>query len=137
MGLTHTESQIRWSSASTKSVVKSTPETSDAILIDPTTIAGSLAISATNSGTPTDGDTVDFYALYGNGDTSGAATTDMFATGILGIPIGTIDLGVISPRQIEVPLPIVAAKNLKIYAVNNSATNDITVAVRMMEKQSS
>lgn len=134
MALTHHATQVSWSSSNLASVSAEGNATSDAVTIDPATIEASVSILATNQGTPEEGDDLTAFAIYSNGPTDGGGT-DLFDTTEDGIPLGVLPTGGNSPCQITVPLPIRAAKALRIYVANASETNTINVTARVIEKR--
>lgn len=68
MAATINETQITWSSASSKTLSTSARVNSDAITLNAADGATSVQISADNAGTPASGDVVNVYAAYSNGD---------------------------------------------------------------------
>lgn len=127
MALSKSETQVTWSAANSLSVSASSTGTSDAVTIPTVALDGSISLKADHSGTPAAGNTVEFYALYSNGDPDGAST-DEFDTTEQGALLAVLDLNADDPAQTTVPLPTVAAKSLKIYAVNNDTGDAVTVS---------
>lgn len=64
------ETQITWSSASTKSLNSTSRFDSDAISLNAEDWDGSLSVLADNSGTPASGDVVDVYIKWTNDGTN-------------------------------------------------------------------
>lgn len=130
MAISKSETQIQWSAANSLSVSSSSTGTSDSASIGATVIDGSVQLKADNDGTPASGDTVDFYALFTNGDPDGAST-DEFDTAEQGTLLAVLDTNSDDPAIATVPLPTVSAKSVKIYAVNNSSGRAITVSAAL------
>ena len=136
MAITHTATNIVWVAVATKSIAAAGNATSDAFAFDATCIEASLCLKCDNDGTPASGDTVTYYILYTNGDTDAAGGTDEYDTTNAAVPVAVLDTNSADPQQLTIPLPITAAKGLKLYAVNNSAGRAITISALLMEKRS-
>lgn len=137
MALTTGEIQVTWDAGSSdKSVALGSNATSDAMLATANTPfkANVICKADNSSGSPAGGDTVDFYLLGTIGDPDGASTDEYTTTGH-GLHLCTLDTNTEDPAispPIEIPYPLVG---LKIYAVNNSGTNAITVSALVLEQK--
>lgn len=131
MAVTHTEIQVTWSASNSVSVSAASAQTSDIETFDTTAVDAMITLKADNNGTPANGDTVDFYVLYSTGDPDGAST-DEFDTATQGTFLCTLNTAVDDPAIKTVPLRT-AASEFKVYAVNNAASNAITVSAGWVE----
>lgn len=127
---------IQWSAADSVSVSTSSNATSDAASFSAAAFSALIQLKADNDGTPGSGDTVDFYALYTVGDPDAEPEIgDEYDTSEHAEHLVTLDTNSEDPSLSTVNLLV--AKGIKIYAVNNSSSNTITVSGRIHEKTSS
>lgn len=135
MTLTVNEVQIEWSMADSLQIQEAAADTSDAFTIHATAFQAQVELKANNDGTPGAGDTVDFYLLGTLGDPDGDST-DEYATTTHGIHLARLDTNVSNPAiaVVPIPMPLVGGQ---IYAVNNSAADDMTVSAIVLEHRSS
>lgn len=133
---TREETQITWSSATSKSVASGTGETSDALAFNAGDWAGALQINADNDGTAAAGDTLDVYILYTAGDVLGDSGDDYDTPehAALVCQLNTLasDTPGEDPARRTIPLEAIAAKGFKLYARNNSAGRAITIRARLI-----
>lgn len=135
MAITKGLIQLTWAAANTLTIAAASTGTSDACLISASAFDASILIKAVNNGTPTAGDTVDFYFLATTGDPDAVPdVTPEYATqrGY----IGTIDLGTTSPNLICLPLPSAAVTYFKLQAINRSPARTVTVSAQTYEIRS-
>lgn len=124
--------------AASKSVSSGGNATSDAITVS-TAISSKLVVEryvllkADNGGTPASGDTVDFYLLTEIGDPDADPdSVDEFTTAGHGLFLYQLDTNTEDPA-ISPVVAIPSCDSAKIYAVNNAASNSITVSGQMLE----
>lgn len=133
---TREETQITWSSASSKSVAAGAGETSDAVTFNSGDWAAALQINADNDGTAASGDTLDVYIIYTAGDVLGDSGDDYdtpeHAALLCQLNTRAADTPGEDPARRTVPLEAIAAKGFKLYAMNNSAGRAITVRARLI-----
>ena len=79
MAISKSNTQVTWSSATSKSVSSSGNETSDAHTFSSNSVTAMITIKANHGGTPASGDTVDFFLLYTTVDPD-AASADEYDT---------------------------------------------------------
>lgn len=140
MAITRTQTQVTWSSASTKSVTSATEVVSDAITLDDSCVLLSIQLSADNAGTPASGDTAVWRIQWSNGDVL-ADTGDDYDTSEHAQYLATLDTyGTNTPgedparRTVEIT-PV--AKKFKLAVTcANAATRNVTVAARIDEQRS-
>ena len=129
MAISKTERQIKWSAAVTLSIAAAGNGTSDAIAPAADELKTKLTFRAKNNGTPVSGDTVEFWLLETAGDPdTDPDTVDQYATTHQKIFLCKLDTFVIDPDIATVEFSTAGCEGYKIYAVNNSATNGITVS---------
>lgn len=135
MASSRNESQITWSSASSKSVSSATTETSDAFTFNVEDWDGVVQLSADNDGTPAAGDTVDFYIAYTAGDILGDSGSDYDTTEhaqwLARIDTVAANTPGEDPGRLTVPIQT-AALGFKVIAKNNSSGRAITVRARVV-----
>jgi len=135
MAITDAYTQVTWAAANFVSVTAASNQTSDVFTHDATDIAAAIEVKADNGGAPAAGSTVDFYWLQTLGDPDAEADVgDEYATVSHGVYLGTLDTNAEDPAIAVLPLPL-PAKSGKLYAVNNDATNAITVSAQIVEKR--
>ena len=132
MALTVNEQQVQWSSSNSVSIASSSNDTSDAVTFTSGTVfQAKIQLKADNDGTPSSGDTVDFYLLESHGDPDGSGT-DEYDTAEQGTHLARLDTNEDDPSitTVWIPGPFYKAK---IYAVNNSSGRAITVSAIIQE----
>jgi len=137
MALSRNETQITWGAAASLSVAFGATGTSDAFAFDTSCWDAAIQLSADNDGTAATGDQIEFRVLYTTGDILGDAGDD-YDTAEHGTLLAVLDtFGTNTPGEdparVTVPLPTVAAKGLKLQAVNRSSGRAITVRARVVE----
>ena len=135
MAISKSNTQVTWSSATSKSVSSSGNETSDAHTFDSTSVSAMISMKADNGGTPSSGDTVDFYILYTTGDPDGAGADEYDTVGH-GMHVGVLNTNSEDPVRKTVEIPV-SAKGFKVYAVNNSSGRAITASAEIYETTAS
>ncbi len=135
MAVTKVNRQVEWSGASSVSVSASSNATSDAHTFDSTSVSAMITTKCDNGSTPSTGDTVDFYILYTTGDPDGAATDEYDTVGHA-MHVTTLDTNSEDPARKTVEIPV-SAKGFKVYAVNNSSSNAITISAEVYETKAS
>ena len=131
MAISKSNTQVTWSSATSKSVSSSGNETSDAHTFSSNSVTAMITIKANPGGTPASGDTVDFFLLYTTGDPD-AASSDEYDTAGHGMHIATLDTNTDNPAIKTVEIPV-SAKGFKVYAKNNDSNSAITVSAEVYE----
>jgi hypothetical protein len=131
MAVSKSGQQVTFSSADSVVVSADSQTTSDAITLSSNSVAAQITLKSDHSGSPSSGDTVDFYILYSTGDPDGA-TTDEFDTSGHGLHLAILDLNVEDPAQKTVDIPV-SAKSFKIYVDNNSSGSSITCSAEIYE----
>jgi hypothetical protein len=139
MAITHTQTQITWSAASTRSITSATEVESDGMTIDATTVALSLQLSADNAGTPASGDTAVFTIKWSTGDVL-ANSGDDYDTSEYAQLIAVLDTYATNtpgedPARVTVPVQPLATKFKLAVVCANAATRNMTVAARMDEQR--
>ncbi len=140
MGLSVVETQILWGSAASINVTTATPQSSDAFSIDPTTIAASIQVIATNAGTPATGDTCTAQIAYTTGDVLANTgddydTVDHAAT-VLVLDTYPTDTPGENPAGKSAPIGIGYKGGKLIVTCPQAATRNISVSARLFEKRS-
>ena len=135
MAVTKVNRQVEWSGGSSVSVSASSNTTSDAHTFDSTSVSAMITTKCDNGSTPASGDTVDFYILYTTGDPDGAST-DEYDTVAHAMHVTTLDTNSEAPARKTVEIPV-SAKGFKVYAVNNSSSNAITISAEVYETKAS
>jgi hypothetical protein len=134
MAITHTQTQVTWSAASSLTVASATEAVSDAVTIDSTCVALSIQVSADNAGTPASGDTAVWRIQWStdggtNYDTSEHAqyltTLDTYATNTPGE----------DPARRTVDVPPTATKFKLAVTCANAATRNVVVTARVDEQR--
>lgn len=121
MAASKAEGHVTWPTTTTYSAITTgSNATSDAVTLAADTYALAVSIYSAHQGTPTSGDTVDWYILWSTGDVTGD-TNESFDTTTHAMFIGQHDNNVSSGCQTTVDLPI-STKAFKVYAVNNGAS---------------
>jgi hypothetical protein len=140
MAITLTETQIVWSSATSVTVSAATAVTSDAFLIDATTIAASIQVSVDNAGTAASGDTATFQVAYTNGDILGDSADD-YDTTEHAAPLMIMDTYATNtpgedPARKTAPIAVGVKGGKLIVTCPQAATRNIVVRARLIEKRS-
>lgn len=137
MTISKSHTQITWPTAvASLSVSAGNSATSEVFSLDETTVDGAIQLKASNDGTPASGDTVAFYLLATVGDPDAEPdSADEFDTDEQGALLAVIDTAADQPAVTTVPLPTVAIKSGKVFAVNQSAGRAITVSAAIYEVQ--
>lgn len=135
MAVSKSSTQVLWSTANYISVSASSNSTSDAHTFDSTSVSAMISMKADNDGTPSSGDTIDFYLLYTTGDPDGAGA-DEYDTAGHGMHVGVLNTNSEDPVRKTVEIPV-SAKGFKVYAVNNSSGRAITVSAEIYETTAS
>ena len=134
MAITVNEVQVTWSGpANSESIAASSTGTSLVVTIDQTCFQAQIMLKADDDAAPAAGDTVTFYLLASLGDPDGAGAAE-YGTTTQDIPLGTLDTNTTDPAimTVSIPMPMVTCK---VYAVNNSATDAITVSATILEQR--
>ena len=131
MAISKSNTQVTWSSATSKAVGSSSNETSDAHTFSSNSVAAMITIKADHSGTPATGDTVDFFLLYTTGDPDAASSDEYDSVGH-GMHIASLDTNADDPAIKTVEIPV-SAKGFKVYAKNNDPNATITVSAEVYE----
>lgn len=139
MAITRTQTQVTWSSASTKSVTSATEVTSDVVTLDDTCVALSIQLSADNAGTPASGDTAVWRIQWSNGDVL-ADTGDDYDTSEHAQFLAQLDTYASNtpgedPARMTVSVTPVAKKFKLAVTCANAATRNVTVAARIDEQR--
>lgn len=131
MALAHNEIQVTWSSSNSVSISGGGSNNSDSATLSANAIQSQIEVKADHSGTPSAGDTVDFYVLESLGDPDGSSSVE-FATNNHGTFVATLDLVDDDPalRVTELPLP---SAHVLVRAVNNSSES-VTVSATILEQ---
>lgn len=132
MAVSRSEVQVQWSSSDSVSVTAAGNQTSDAATLQSSLLGGSVQLKADNAGTPSDGDTIDFYLLPTLGDPDGSGSDEYPAGDDHGIYLGTIDTYAQDGDNLVVALPVLC-KSAKIYAKSNASSNAITVSACILQ----
>ena len=137
MAITRTQTQVTWSSASTKSVTSATEVTSDVFTIDDTCVALVIQCHADNASSPSATDTAVFKIQWSTGDVA-ADTGDDYDTSEHAQYLMTLNTYASStpgedPARRTVILEPVASKFKIAVTCANAASHNITVAVRVDE----
>lgn len=135
MAITHTETQVTFSAASSVSVTTGSSQTSDEVNLDATCIAARVALKADNSTTPASDDQIYVWLLETHGDPDGAST-DEFTTTAGGVLLAILDTNAEDPQIKSVQLPV-PQKGLKLYfeGITAGTTNSITVSATITEQR--
>lgn len=140
MAITRVETQVTWSAAASKSLNANTAFISDAITIDPTTIAAAIQVMADNSGTPASGDNVTVQIAYSSGDILGDTGNDFDTTEhaqfLTTLDTFATDTPGEDPVARTVPIAIAPSAFKIIATAAQGATRAITFYARLVEKQS-
>ena len=137
MGISRTETQIKWSGSNSSSVAAAGSDTSDSQSISENAIAAAVFVKADNNGTPADGDEVEIKILYTGGDPDAdpdsADEYEDSAGGNVAAVIDTYNDADPGLRKININT---AAKGFKVYAENtqSSGGNSITVSAQYVEQ---
>lgn len=131
MAVSKAGQQVTFSSANSVAVSADSQTTSDAITLSSNSVAAQITLKSDHSGSPSLGDTVDFYILYSTGDPDGS-TTDEFDTSGHALHLAILDLNIEDPAQKTVDIPV-SAKSFKIYIDNNSSASSITCSAEIYE----
>lgn len=131
MAISKSNTQVTWSSATSKAVGSSSNETSDAHTFSSNSVTAMITIKADHSGTPATGDTVDFFLLYTTGDPDAASSDEYDSVGH-GMHIASLDTNADDPAIKTVEIPV-SAKGFKVYAKNNDPNATITVSAEVYE----
>ena len=131
MAISKSNTQVTWSSATSKAVGSSSNETSDAHTFSSNSVTAMITIKADHSGTPATGDTVDFFLLYTTGDPDAASSDEYDSVGH-GMHIASLDTNADDPAIKTVEIPV-SAKGFKVYAKNNDPNATITVSAEGYE----
>ena len=130
MAVSKAGQQVTFSSANSVAVSADSQTTSDSITLSSNSVAAQITLKSDHSGSPSSGDTVDFYILYSTGDLDGL-TTDEFDTSGHALHLAILDLNVEDPAQKTVDIPV-SAKSFKIYIDNNGSLS-ITCSAEIYE----
>jgi len=130
MAVSKAGQQVTFSSANSVAVSADSQTTSDAITLSSNSVAAQITLKSDHSGSPSSGDTVDFYILYSTGDPDGSAT-DEFDTSGHALHPAILDLNIEDPAQKTVDIPV-SAKSFKIYIDNNGSLS-ITCSAEIYE----
>ena len=130
MAVSKAGQQVTFSSANSVAVSADSQTTSDAITLSSNGVAAQITLKSDHSGSPSSGDTVDFYILYSTGDPDGL-TTDEFDTSGHALHLAILDLNIEDPAQKTVDIPV-SAKSFKIYIDNNGSLS-ITCSAEIYE----
>ncbi|MDC0910996.1 hypothetical protein OAQ45_00290 [Candidatus Marinimicrobia bacterium] len=130
MAVSKAGQQVTFSSANSVAVSADSQTTSDAIALSSNSVAAQITLKSDHSGSPSSGDTVDFYILYSTGDPDGL-TTDEFDTSGHALHLAILDLNIEDPAQKTVDIPV-SAKSFKIYIDNNGSLS-ITCSAEIYE----
>lgn len=135
MAITHSETQVTWSAASSVSVSAGGNQTSDEFNLDDTCVRAQIQCKADNSTTPATDDILYFWLQQTLGDPDGAST-DEFSTAIHSTLLCVLDTNDEDPAQMVVELPI-PSKGCKIYVEGATAgsTNAITASCTVLEQR--
>lgn len=133
-----TQTQILWSSASSKSLNSTSRFDSDPVTVAAGEIVHKLQIRADNSGTPASGDTVDVYIVLTTGDILGDSGDD-YGTAEHAVWVAKLDTyGTNTPGEdpadttIDITNVVRGAKGYKISAVAaQGGTRAITFYARI------
>lgn len=120
MALTRSDYDLKWSTATSKSVTSSAVVWTDAVALDATDVSLSVFFKADNSGTPQAGDTCAVYVAW---------TTDgsNYDTAKHAKQIASLDTNVEDPAAVTVDLPV-SAKGFQIGAIcPNAGTRNVTI----------
>ena len=131
MAISKSNTQVTWSSATSKAVGSSSNETSDAHTFSSNSVTAMITVKADLSGTPASGDTVDFFLLYTTGDPDAASSDEYDSVGH-GMHIASLDTNADDPAIKTVEIPV-SAKGFKVYAKNNDPNATITVSAEVYE----
>lgn len=136
MALTTNEIQVTWSASDSVSVSAGGNQTSDAMSATANTPFQAVIICKADnaSGSPSSGDTVEFYLLGTIGDPDGSGA-DEYTTPEHGLHLCTLDTEAEDPvvsQPIPIPYPLTG---LKVYAVSNAGSNSITVSAIVLEQK--
>ena len=113
--------EVKWAGARSVTVGAGSATTSDAFLFLPNTTSTRGTYKANNAGTPTAGDTVDFYILGSNGDPDGSGADERASADTThGDYIVTLDTLVTDPAIRNGNTA--GYKDGKIRVVNNAAS---------------
>jgi hypothetical protein len=139
MAITHVQTQVLWSSASTVTVASATEVVSDAITLDSTCVALSIQLSADNAGTPASGDTAVFRIQWSNGDVL-ANTGDDYDTSEHAQYLTTLDTYATNtpgedPVRRTIDVPPTATKFKLAVTCANAATRNMVIAARIDEQR--
>jgi len=130
MAVSKSNQQVTFSSANSVSVSADSQTTSDAITLSSNSVAAQLTVKSDHSGSPSSGDTVDFYILYSTGDPDGTGV-DEYDTPGHGLHLAILDLNTEDPAQKTVDIPV-SAKAFKVYVDNNGAST-VTCSTEVYE----
>ena len=130
MAVSKTNQQVKFSLASFVSVSADSQATSDIINLSTNSVAAQLTVKSDHTGSPSSGDTVDFYILYSTGDPDGAGI-DEYDTPGHALHVAILDLNIEDPAQKTVDIPV-SAKAFKVYVDNNGAST-VTCSTEVYE----
>ena len=130
MAVSKTNQQVKFSLASFVSVSSDSQATSDIINLSTNSVAAQLTVKSDHTGSPSSGDTVDFYILYSTGDPDGA-DVDEYDTPGHALHVAILDLNIEDPAQKTVDIPV-SAKAFKVYVDNNGAST-VTCSTEVYE----
>ena len=128
MAITHTESNVLWSTAYSVSVSAGGYQTSDVLALDATCVNAQITLKADNSTTAASDDVIYFYLLQSSGDPDNNAVADEYDTSGHATFLAALDTSVEDTAINTVPFPLPQI-GLKVYAEGSTAgsTNAITV----------
>lgn len=135
MAITHTETQVQWSSSNSVSVSANGEQLSDEINLDDTCVAAQIHLKADNSSTPASDDQIYFYLRQTGGDPDGTGS-DEFDTNQHGKLLAILDTNAEDPciKTVQLPIP---QKGMKLHATGQKTgtSNAITVSATITEQR--
>lgn len=133
MAISHNEIQIQWGGSNNVSVASGGTETSDLIGPSDTALQAQLQLKADHDGTPSSGDTVEFWLLQTLGDPDGTGS-DEFDTDEQSTIMAVLDTNEDDPALTTVRFPL-PQKDGKLLAKNDGGSS-ITVSATLLEQTS-
>ncbi len=132
--MTISPTQITWSAANSLSVSSGSGSNSDNQTLNTDAIDRVITLKADNNGTPAAGDTVDFFLQATSGDPDGAGG-DEYPDNEHSEFLARLDTNQSDPAIKTVQIRSVAFEKFRIRAVNNAASNAITVSAEISERR--
>lgn len=131
MAISKSPTQITFSAANSGVLAADSQLNSDTNSLASNSVTAMITCKVETTGTPTAGDTVDFYARFCTGDPDGSGDDEFDSVGHA-LHLMNIDLTTDNPAQKTVTIPV-SAKSFKLYIDNNSSGLSVTSSAEYYE----